>query len=173
MTEQLSEKDQQELLEKYDPEAGTRKLKGLTGVIAFVGLLAFSLFQLYTAIFGVFPAQIQRSVHLGFALGLIFLLFPATKGLRKTGKFKVAWYDAILAVLGAGVGAYWVANYETIVGGIGLITETDFMSDCWPSCSYWKRRDVLSGCRLRSSPACFFCTAFTARICRAFCLTTA
>ncbi|MGG1546404.1 TRAP transporter fused permease subunit, partial [Bacillus paralicheniformis] len=126
MTEQLSEKDQQELLEKYDPEAGTRKLKGLTGVIAFVGLLAFSLFQLYTAIFGVFPAQIQRSVHLGFALGLIFLLFPATKGLRKTGKFKVAWYDAILAVLGAGVGAYWVANYETIVGGIGLITETDF-----------------------------------------------
>ncbi|MFB6496705.1 TRAP transporter permease [Bacillus haynesii] len=126
MTEQLSEKDQQELLEKYDPEAGTRKLKGLTGVIAFAGLLAFSLFQLYTAIFGVFPAQIQRSVHLGFALGLIFLLFPATKGLRKTGKFKVAWYDAILAVLGAGVGAYWVANYETIVGGIGLITETDF-----------------------------------------------
>lgn len=126
MTEQLSEKDQQELLEKYDPEAGTRKLKGLTGAIAFAGLLAFSLFQLYTAIFGVFPAQIQRSVHLGFALGLIFLLFPATKGLRKTGKFKVAWYDAILAVLGAGVGAYWVANYETIVGGIGLITETDF-----------------------------------------------
>lgn len=53
-------------------------------------------------------------------------MFPATKGLRKTGKFKVAWYDAILAVLGAGVGAYWVANYETIVGGIGLITETDF-----------------------------------------------
>ena len=61
MTEQLSEKDQQELLEKYDPEAGTRKLKGLTGAIAFAGLLAFSLFQLYTAIFGVFPAQIQRS----------------------------------------------------------------------------------------------------------------
>lgn len=57
MTEQLSEKDQQELLEKYDPEAGTRKLKGLTGVIAFAGLLAFSLFQLYTAIFGVFSGS--------------------------------------------------------------------------------------------------------------------
>lgn len=78
MTEQPG-KDQQELLEKYDPEAGTRKLKGLTGAIAFAGLLAFSLFQLYTAIFGVFPAQIQRSVHLGFALGLIFCCFRRQK----------------------------------------------------------------------------------------------
>ncbi|MCY8087860.1 TRAP transporter permease [Bacillus sonorensis] len=122
----LSEKEQQELLEKYDPEAGTRKLAGWAGIIAFAGLLSFSLFQLYTAIFGVFPAQIQRSVHLGFALGLIFLLFPATKNLKAAGTCKVAWYDAVLAVLGAGVGAYWVINYETIVTGIGLITTVDF-----------------------------------------------
>lgn len=122
----LSEKEQQELLEKYDPEAGTRKLAGWAGIIAFAGLLSFSLFQLYTAIFGVFPAQIQRSVHLGFALGLIFLLFPATKNLKAAGTCKVAWYDAVLAVLGAGVGVYWVINYETIVTGIGLITTVDF-----------------------------------------------
>ncbi|MDA7027044.1 TRAP transporter permease [Bacillus sp. CLL-7-23] len=122
----LSETEQQKFLEKYDPEAGTRKLAGLAGIVAFFGLLGFSLFQLYTAIFGVFPAQIQRSVHLGFALGLIFLLFPARKNIRQTGKFKIAWYDCLLAILGAGVGVYWVINYKTIVTGIGLITTTDF-----------------------------------------------
>ncbi|MDI5791660.1 hypothetical protein PO124_34740 [Bacillus licheniformis] len=43
----------------------------MTGAIAFAGLLAFLCFN-YTQPFWRFPAQIQRSVHLGFALGLIF-----------------------------------------------------------------------------------------------------
>ena len=64
----LSEAKQQELLEKYDPEAGTRKLKGAASWIAFAGLLAFSLFHVYTGIFGMLTAQLQRSVHLGFAI---------------------------------------------------------------------------------------------------------
>lgn len=121
----LSEKEQQELLEKYDPEAGTRKLAGWAGIIAFAGLLSFSLFQLYTAIFGVFPAQIKIG-SFGICARPDLLLFPATKNLKAAGTCKVAWYDAVLAVLGAGVGVYWVINYETIVTGIGLITTVDF-----------------------------------------------
>jgi hypothetical protein len=39
--EALSEEKQKELLEKYDPEAGTRKLKGIMGWIVFAGLLSF------------------------------------------------------------------------------------------------------------------------------------
>lgn len=81
--EALSDEKQQELLDKYDPEAGTRKLKGIFRWIAFAGLLSFSLFHLYTGIFGMLTAQLQRSIHLGFALALIFLLFPARK---KSGK---------------------------------------------------------------------------------------
>ena len=77
----LSKEQQQELIEKYDPEAATRKLKGFMGWLVFCGLLAFSLFQLYTAIDKPLMAQLQRSVHLGFALGLAFLLFPARKKL--------------------------------------------------------------------------------------------
>ncbi|MGY4112875.1 TRAP transporter 4TM/12TM fusion protein [Aeribacillus sp. SP014] len=122
----LSEEEQQMLLEKYDPEAGTRKLKGVLGGIAFAGLLAFSLFQLYTSIFGVFTAQIQRSVHLGFALALIFLLFPANRKKRKEYKFQVAWYDIILALLSIGVGAYWPLFIDDIVMRVGILTETDF-----------------------------------------------
>ncbi|WP_203363599.1 TRAP transporter permease [Bacillus sp. REN10] len=124
--ETLSQEKQQELLEKYDLEAGTRKLKGILGHIAFFGLLAFSLFQLYTAIFGVFTAQIQRSVHLGFALALIFLLYPANRKKQKVGKFQIAWYDIALAILSVYVGAYWPANIDDIVMRAGILTDVDF-----------------------------------------------
>ncbi|MGG0413983.1 TRAP transporter permease [Peribacillus simplex] len=122
----LTEAEQQELLEKYDPEAGTRKLTGVLGHIAFFGLLAFSLFQLYTAIFGVFTAQIQRTIHLGFALSLIFLLFPANRKKRQKGKFQIAWYDVILAILSIGVGAYWPLFFEDIVMNVGRLGALDF-----------------------------------------------
>ncbi|MFD4929277.1 TRAP transporter permease [Peribacillus butanolivorans] len=122
----LTEEEQQELLEKYDPEAGTRKLTGVLGYIAFIGLLAFSLFQLYTAVFGVFTAQIQRTIHLGFALSLIFLLFPANRKNRQKGKFQIAWYDIILAVLSIGVGAYWPLFFEDLVMNVGRLGTLDF-----------------------------------------------
>lgn len=120
----LSQEKQQELLEKFDPEAATRKLKGIMGWIVFIGLLAFSLFQLYTAIFGVYTAQIQRSIHLGFALALIFLLFPMRK--KSLHKAKVAWYDMVLAVLGVAVGAYWPLKIDELVNRVGRLTEVDY-----------------------------------------------
>jgi TRAP transporter 4TM/12TM fusion protein len=123
--ETLSIEEQQELLEKYDPEAGTRKLTGVLGWIVFFGLLAFSLFHLYTGVFGMLTAQLQRSIHLGFALGLIFLLFPARKK-NRGAKHKVAWYDIILAILGVAVGAYWPLFLDEIVGRVGRLTEVDF-----------------------------------------------
>lgn len=123
--ETLSLEEQQKLLEKYDPEAGTRKLAGIFGWIVFLGLLAFSLFQLYTAIFGVLTAQLQRSIHLGFALSLIFLLFPARK--KNRGKqIKPAWYDIILAILSVGVGAYWPLMIDDLVMRVGVVTDLDF-----------------------------------------------
>ncbi len=123
----LTEEEQQALLEKYDPEAGTRKLTGIIGWIAFLGLLAFSLFQLYTAIFGVFTAQIQRTVHLGFALSLIFLLFPANRKKRQKGKLQIAWYDAVLALLSVGVGAYWPLFFNDLVMSVGRLSTIDFI----------------------------------------------
>ncbi|MBU0905354.1 MAG: hypothetical protein KKF57_09160, partial [Firmicutes bacterium] len=50
--EQLTDEQQREILEKYDPESNTRDLKGIMLKVVFFGLLAFSLFQVYTAIFG-------------------------------------------------------------------------------------------------------------------------
>ncbi|MBA4536400.1 TRAP transporter permease [Bacillus aquiflavi] len=122
--ETLSQKEQQELLEKFDPEARTRHLKGVFGKIVFVGLLSFSLFQLYTAIFGQLASQLQRSIHLGFALALIFLLFPARK--KKGIKHKVHWFDVILAILAVGVGSYWPLMLDELANRAGRITDLDF-----------------------------------------------
>lgn len=122
--ESLSQEQQEELLEKYDPESGSRKLTGIFGWIVFLGLLSFSLFQLYTGIFGILTAQLQRSIHLGFALALIFLLFPARK--TKGKKHKVAWYDVLLALASVAVGAYWPLMIDELVLRVGMLTDMDF-----------------------------------------------
>ncbi len=116
--EVLSQKEQDALMEKYDPEARTRKVTGITAAIVFIGLLSFSLFHLYTGAFGQFTAYIQRTVHLGFALTLVFLLFPAR---RKTAKNSVPWYDYLLALASVIVCGYWPFFYETLVQQFGGI----------------------------------------------------
>ena len=123
--EQLSEDEQKEILQKYDPESNTRDLQGVMLKVVFFGLLAFSLFQLYTAIFGQYTAYIQRSVHLGFALSLIFLLFPAIKRGKKRNK--IPFYDYILSILSIGVGLYWPIMYKELVFRIGNVTTLDLI----------------------------------------------
>lgn len=118
--QQLTEEEQAALMQKYDVESNTRNLSGIAAKIVFFGLLAFSLFQLYTGAFGQYTAYIQRTVHLGFALVLIFLLFPARKKGKKTS---VAWYDYILVILSIIVCGYWPVFYDSLVQKIGGIND--------------------------------------------------
>jgi len=111
--EELSLEEQQEILEKYDLESNTRTLGGVLKYIIYYGLMAFSLFQLYTAIYGQFPAQIQRTVHLGFGLVFIFLLFPAR---RKFSKTKIPWYDFILTARALLIGTWITSSIACIRG---------------------------------------------------------
>lgn len=119
--EELTLEEQQELLEKFDTESRTRKLTGAIGWIVFITLIVFSLFHLYTGVFGAYTAYIQRTIHLGFALSLIFLLFPVRRGTKKNN---VPWYDWILVLLSIIVCAYWPLFYETLVQKIGGIDMT-------------------------------------------------
>ncbi len=121
--ESLSVEEQQKLLEKYDPESATRKLRGPISIVVFFGLLAFSIFQLYASITQSIPRQVLLSIHLGFALSLIFLLFPVSRKSKK--KNSVAWYDYIFALLSVGVGAYWPLMIDTIVNRVGILTPLD------------------------------------------------
>ena len=121
---ELTEEEQAELLKKFDTESNTRNVKGITAAIVFILLLSFSLFQLYTGAFGQFTAYIQRTVHLGFALTLIFFLFPARKGTKKNN---VPWYDMVLILLSIIVCGYWPVFYETLVQHVGTITDVQLI----------------------------------------------
>ncbi|PAV31473.1 C4-dicarboxylate ABC transporter [Virgibacillus profundi] len=118
--EQLTAEEQEKLLQKYDAESNNRNVTGITAKIIFFGLIAFSLFQLYTGAAGAYTAYIQRTIHLGFALSLIFLLYPAR---RKGSKTKVPWYDYLLVLLSIIVCGYWPVFYETLVQQIGGIDQ--------------------------------------------------
>jgi TRAP transporter 4TM/12TM fusion protein len=110
----LEELSQEEILEKYDRESSYRKNLGKwSWIVLFLGV-SLTLFHLYTGYRGAFEARIQGPIHLGTALGLIFLLYPIKKGLHRKQK-GVPWYDVVLAFTALGVGYYNVINYEELV----------------------------------------------------------
>ncbi|MCU9615144.1 TRAP transporter permease [Caldibacillus lycopersici] len=118
--QKLSTKEQEALLQQYDSEAATRNVTGKIAIVILLILLAFSIFQIYTGAYRVYTAYIQRTVHLGFALVLIFLLFPAKRNGKK--KNVIPWYDYILAILAFVACAYWPVFYDELVQQIGRIT---------------------------------------------------
>lgn len=112
----------QGILEKYDRESAYRRLSGpLAGAVSIICII-WSLFQLYTAAFGVFPPTLQRAPHLGFALVLIYLLYPFKRGARRD---HIPWYDFLLAALSAAVTTYHVVFYRALIDRAGAYTPLD------------------------------------------------
>ena len=75
----LDESKLQELEEKFDPEMRFRPTVPPATVIVKWLLIALSCFHYYTAGFGLLRETTHRGVHLAFVLGLIFLVFAASK----------------------------------------------------------------------------------------------
>ncbi|KZE39933.1 C4-dicarboxylate ABC transporter [Bhargavaea cecembensis] len=108
------EMDAREVLEKYDRESHMRTNLGRWAwIVTFLGV-GLTVFHLYTAYFGMLPSQKQGAVHLGTALGIIFLLFPAKAGLQKT-QSSVPWYDVILAFTAMYVTYHKIIFFDSIL----------------------------------------------------------
>ncbi len=122
IVEQEQELDLDEIIAKYDKESNHRKLSGLQLKLISALAIIFSLFQLYTAIFGVLPAQLQRSIHLTFAFVLAYLLYPTHK---KMAKNKLHWIDITLACVAGLVGLYITFNYHGLLMRAGDQTPLD------------------------------------------------
>jgi TRAP transporter 4TM/12TM fusion protein len=122
MADEKNEKLAEDVLKKYDKESNAAAHKGLLAKFVSALAIAFSVFQLYTAVFGVLDAQLQRAVHLGFGLALVFLLFPTR---RKHGP-ELHIEDYILAFLGAAAPAYIFIEYQQLVLRAGTVTTMDF-----------------------------------------------
>lgn len=134
MTKNTKNTTAQEMLEKYDRESNYRTNIGRWAwIVTFIGV-AFTIFQLYVGYFGTLPSQKQGAVHLGTALGLVFLLYPARKELIKKEK-TIPWYDIILAFTAMFVTYYKILQFdelrqsrvlgydsvETLISVIGII----------------------------------------------------
>lgn len=116
--------DKDELLAKLDKESAFRKLEGPWKKITTAILLCFTMFQLYTALLGTFPAQLQRMIHLGFVITLAYLLYPATsKGSRK----KIAILDYIFSATFFGIVTYYITNYNEIINRSGSYNQVDII----------------------------------------------
>ncbi len=114
----------QDVLKKYDRESDTMEYKGFMAKLVSAIAICFSVFQLYTAFFGTLDAQLQRAVHLGFALALSYMLYPTCKS---WSRHKLHPLDALLAVLGAAAPAYIVIMYRELAMRAGTITTPDLI----------------------------------------------
>ncbi len=101
-----------------EADTGGRKVGGPVGKLIFWVAVGWSLFQLWYASplpfvfgFGILNDTEARSLHLGVALFLGFLCYPAFK---KSSRKSVEWYDWILAIVGAIAGAYFLLFYAQL-----------------------------------------------------------
>ena len=112
-----AELDAKALLQKYDRESNFREEIGVWAwAVTFLGV-SLTVFHIYTGYFGTFPSQKQGAVHLGTALGLIFILFPFKKGQQLFQK-TVPWYDILLAFLAMYVTYYKIINFDALIQSI-------------------------------------------------------
>lgn len=123
ITDEVSQQELEDLLKKVDKESTFRKLEGFQYKLVFWLAIAFSFFHLYTGMFGLFAAQIQRSVHLAFAFVLVFLLYPA----RSTASNRIGLIDYAVAGLAGFTGMYITLNYERLMMSAGMFSQTDLI----------------------------------------------
>ncbi|MFV0497986.1 MAG: TRAP transporter permease [Candidatus Fimivivens sp.] len=112
-----------EIMSKYDKESAVKKLTGFPAKIVFFLAVSWAIFQLYTALFGTFPSTLQRAPHLGAALVLTFLLYPA----HGKPTQKIPLYDCILALLAVVCASYHVFFYDALLLRSGMFTKQDIL----------------------------------------------
>lgn len=85
--------------------------------------ISMSIFQLYTAATIPFTAIIQRSLHLGFALSLVFLIYPFK---TRSGRTFLP-LDIILFLMAVASSIYIITNFDDIAMRTGVVTTADIV----------------------------------------------
>ena len=123
MNQNIQSKIKDKIQEDISP---TRNLSGIHLKIVFGIAILWTFFQLWYASpfpfwfnFGMFKGLPARAIHLGFALTLAFLIFPAVRGK------KISAIDIIISITGALSCLYIYFFYDDLVnrGGILLVKE--------------------------------------------------
>ncbi len=109
-------------LEELDRESKYKIFSNKVNFCITVILTAWALFQLYASLSNKVPLQILRYTHLGMAISMAYILYPATKNANRR---KLPWYDCVLAVLVVCVAAYFIINYKPLQFRAGRYNSLD------------------------------------------------
>ena len=119
---------------KEEEELGLRRVTGWSAFVVPTIALAWSLFQLSLSSWLLLDSTIIRSIHLAFALAIVFLSYPTLKrdvnipGLTWLGeKHKIPIADYFIALLGVGAALYIFLDYEGIANRVGRPSMTDMV----------------------------------------------
>lgn len=121
--EELSSADLDRVLREVEPEYNYRNLAGFWAGVVSVLAVAMALFHLYTARFGTLEALRQRSVHVAFAMVLVFLLYPARR--RDAATAPVRLLDVLTAVVAVVPMLYLFVNHTPLAYRAGNLTRLD------------------------------------------------
>ena len=125
-------------LDELDRESKFKIFSNRTNILITIILTAWAIFQLYASLSNKVPLQILRYTHLGLAISMAYILYPATKN---SNRHKLPIYDCILAILVICVTAYFIINYkplqfragrynilDTVMAGLGIFL---VLLACW------------------------------------------
>ena len=114
-----------ESLKELENESLVKQYGGLFAKFISVFAVCFSIFQVYTGVFGLLDAHLQRAVHLSFGLVIVYLLYPSRKAWRRDRKVRPA--DIVLAILAGLSPIYIITQYQELVKRAGTMTEIDLI----------------------------------------------
>ena len=114
-----------------DADTGGRAAGGIAGAVIFAVAIGWSLFQLwyasplpFTLRFGLLNDTEARALHLGLALFLAYLAFPAS---ARSARDRVPLLDWALALVAAFCGAYLLLFYAELATRPGQPTLQDIV----------------------------------------------
>jgi TRAP transporter 4TM/12TM fusion protein len=112
------------MVEKDSETQQRKSLSGISNYVVLVVASMYTIFQIY-AITQPLTAMTLRSIHLSFALVLVFLLFPATS---RSNYYKVSLLDVFFVIVAVITGAYIaIEGRELTLIRMGDYTNVDLL----------------------------------------------
>ena len=123
--ESSMEADLQEVMKKYDRESNTRVWEGKPKQVVRYITAAFSLYCIYTTLFGKGLREVRLTTFLAMILIIGYINFPMRKGAQKINH--IPWYDLLIMAAGAFGFLYFRFNAPEILRMATRVTQDPFM----------------------------------------------
>ena len=158
----LTQKETDELLAKFDRESNIRRFSGFRKYLITGILLFFAAFVFWVTLLGNLPEQVRRCTFLGIIVFIGYMLYPVRKSMTKRENH-IAWYDIVLGCLGALSFFYYVVNFRAIIGRAIMLQPLDVVMGVMGIIILLELCRRVVGLPILVVAACFITYAFISR----------